>query len=261
MLQLSNQLAYRLKQNGIKVLAEVRLQANDPKRAIRTIKVFDEISLTLIKWASSSRKAPNLDMDSVGGNELSGFNLSDRGGIRAHVKLEKRGQRRGKGNFPLPLRVIPPSPFPPPLSCTCHARLDYKPLFRKWALGRLTQMIAPMYRLPFWFSQFNFHAYIIRLNQKTLSFQQDKGIHVILGMFSRDAVTRKMICEVIRRSIRNINTPPPPPSPPGQCPGHLSFSKIWTCSNYRPLGQNCVQIPHSSTGFDGQIPLLKIKCF
>ena len=49
MLQLSNQLAYRLKQNGIKVLAEVRLQANDPKRAIRTIKVFDEMSLTLTK--------------------------------------------------------------------------------------------------------------------------------------------------------------------------------------------------------------------
>lgn len=38
-LQLSNQLAGRLKQNKIKVLAEVRLQANDPKRAIRTLKV------------------------------------------------------------------------------------------------------------------------------------------------------------------------------------------------------------------------------
>lgn len=30
-----------------------------------------------------------------------------------------------------------------------------------------------------------------------LSFSQDKGIHVILGMFDRNAVARKMICEVI----------------------------------------------------------------
>lgn len=37
--QLSNQLTTRLKQNNIKVLAEVRLQDNDPTRAIRTIKV------------------------------------------------------------------------------------------------------------------------------------------------------------------------------------------------------------------------------
>ncbi|KAL9951711.1 hypothetical protein ACROYT_G044433 [Oculina patagonica] len=37
-LQLSNQLADRLKQNKIKVIAEVRLQANDPKRAVRTLK-------------------------------------------------------------------------------------------------------------------------------------------------------------------------------------------------------------------------------
>ena len=37
--QLSNQLAARLRQNNINVLAEVRLQANDPARAIRTIKV------------------------------------------------------------------------------------------------------------------------------------------------------------------------------------------------------------------------------
>ncbi|KAJ7372991.1 hypothetical protein OS493_015461 [Desmophyllum pertusum] len=37
-LKLSNQLAKRLQQNSIKVLAEVRLQANDPKRAIRTLK-------------------------------------------------------------------------------------------------------------------------------------------------------------------------------------------------------------------------------
>ncbi|XP_068676427.1 uncharacterized protein [Montipora foliosa] len=37
-LKLSNQLAARLRQNNINVLAEVRLQANDPARAIRTIK-------------------------------------------------------------------------------------------------------------------------------------------------------------------------------------------------------------------------------
>ena len=45
-LQLSNQLTDRLKKNNIKVLAEVRLQANDPKRAIRTIKV------TVLVWPS-----------------------------------------------------------------------------------------------------------------------------------------------------------------------------------------------------------------
>ena len=28
-----------------------------------------------------------------------------------------------------------------------------------------------------------------------------------------------------------------------------------------PLGQNCVHIPHPRTGFDGQMPLLMIKCF
>ena len=39
LLQLSNQLTTRLKQNNINVLAEVRLQENDPTRAIRTIKV------------------------------------------------------------------------------------------------------------------------------------------------------------------------------------------------------------------------------
>ena len=38
-LQLSNQLAGQLKQSNIKVVAEVRLQANDPTRAIRTMKV------------------------------------------------------------------------------------------------------------------------------------------------------------------------------------------------------------------------------
>jgi len=37
-LQLSNQLADRLRKKNIKVLAEVRLQNNDPKRAIRTLK-------------------------------------------------------------------------------------------------------------------------------------------------------------------------------------------------------------------------------
>ena len=42
-LQLSNQLASNLEQNKIKVLAEVRLQRNDPTRAIRTIKVRREI--------------------------------------------------------------------------------------------------------------------------------------------------------------------------------------------------------------------------
>lgn len=36
--------------------------------------------------------------------------------------------------------------------------------------------------------------YFVR--QLTLSFSQDKGIHVILGMFDHNAVARKMICEV-----------------------------------------------------------------
>ena len=49
-LQLSNQLTDRLKKNNIKVLAEVRLQANDPKRAIRTIKV------TVLVWPSIRAK-------------------------------------------------------------------------------------------------------------------------------------------------------------------------------------------------------------
>lgn len=49
-LQLSNQLTDRLRKNNIKVLAEVRLQANDPKRAIRTIKV------TVLVWPSLRAK-------------------------------------------------------------------------------------------------------------------------------------------------------------------------------------------------------------
>lgn len=49
-LQLSNQLTDRLRTNNIKVLAEVRLQANDPKRAIRTIKV------TVLVWPSLRTK-------------------------------------------------------------------------------------------------------------------------------------------------------------------------------------------------------------
>lgn len=48
--QLSNQLTDRLRKNNIKVLAEVRLQANDPKRAIRTIKV------TVLVWPSLRTK-------------------------------------------------------------------------------------------------------------------------------------------------------------------------------------------------------------
>ena len=51
-----------------------------------------------------------------------------------------------------------------------------------------------------------------------------------------------------------------PPPPPGQTPGIWTFED-WVVQIPAPLGKNCVQIPHPGTGFDCQMPLLKIKCF
>ena len=67
--------------------------------------------------------------------------------------------------------------------------------------------------------------------------------------------SRRGSAKIMRRSIRNVNIPPP-----GQTPGIWTFED-WVVQIPAPLGQNCVQIPHPSTGFDRQMPLLKIKCF
>ena len=59
----------------------------------------------------------------------------------------------------------------------------------------------------------------------------------------------------INSKIRNINIPPPPP------PLHRAMPRAFELLKIATSGKNCIQILHPSTGFDGQIPLLKIKCF
>ena len=59
---------------------------------------------------------------------------------------------------------------------------------------------------------------------------------------------------LMRRSIRNINIPS------GNAPGIWTFED-WLVQIPAPMVQNCIQIPHPSTGFDCQMPLLKINCF
>ena len=51
-----------------------------------------------------------------------------------------------------------------------------------------------------------------------------------------------------------------PPPPPGNNPDIWTFED-WLVQVPTPLVKNCIQIPHPSTGFDCQMPLLKIKCF
>ena len=59
--------------------------------------------------------------------------------------------------------------------------------------------------------------------------------------------------ELMRRSTRNFNIPPPPP---GQTPGIWTFED-WIVQIPAPYGQNGVQMPYLIVGFVCQMPLLK----
>ena len=58
--------------------------------------------------------------------------------------------------------------------------------------------------------------------------------------------------ELMRRSTRNFNIPPPP----GQTPGIWTFED-WIVQIPAPYGQNGVQMPYLIVGFVCQMPLLK----
>lgn len=58
---------------------------------------------------------------------------------------------------------------------------------------------------PLMSSCFPVHILLFRMmTTKVISFRQDQGIHVILGMFPFDTSARKMFCEV--RGVKAIKT-------------------------------------------------------